>query len=618
MDLAKAVKSRLSCCPSDIQEEVLAFQSIKKGLPDSCRCMEKSLLDGLVANVIGGRPPSLPPGYLAFVKRITSSIFSKGWDTGYEGYCRRFSPPLKGVLESGRSSGGSLGYLANCRGNDHSDYLETALFGRENFRTGPLGRLTGALQVIQSAGKPRPLTTFSADGAYLRPLHKTIYDRLSKQKWLSRGDVTSDSLRRAGFKQGLGTLTSGDYASATDNLSIEVMEACLEAMLGNCAVVPPNIREFALSACRPFLFASREEWLLSSGLDQPEDFSTVGEPRKGQMMGSYLSFPLLCLQNYLAFRWSTRQVRSKIPVIINGDDILFQSDVSTSSAWMVDVGVLGLQVEPTKTSVSDDYGSLNSTLLRWRRGELVVSPTLRFGMLRKPEYPNNLGKTFSSFLKGIQGPIRWRAGVVFFQAHRGVLGATSWSLPSLGFRGALAHRLSRFFGFLDAGRSSGVPPAAPITHSVCLPLDLVSEVPNEFVDTELAEVNACETASWKWGVGFSQSARVSNAIQYAIVSSFNTVPQDCVEDLVNGMSMHDRAFSFRYQGFSRLGAGGGGGGRVTIAGSSRRTLKSPFFVVDTPVSVTRVFSRVADECLGRVTSEDFFAVLPTYGESILE
>jgi len=586
----------------------MAYQSIKKGLPDSCKCMESSLLDGLVANIVGGRPPKLPSGYLAFVKREVRRIFSKGWDTSYEGYCRRFAPPLKGVLESGRSTGGALGNLRNSRGitngrasHDHASYLEVSLFGRDFGRS--FGQLKGALQVVQSAGKPRPLTTFSADGHFLRPLHKAIYSHLSKEKWMSRGDISADSLRRAGFRKDLGTLTSGDYASATDNLSIEVMECAIEAMLENVAIVPPNIREFALSACRPFLYASREEYeedlLLGTG-------SSVGVPRKGQMMGSYLSFPLLCLQNYLAFRWSTRRAGKKIPVIINGDDILFQSSPAVSKGWMDVVGSLGLQVELTKTSVDDNYGSLNSTLLRWSRGELVVVPTLRFGMLRNSEYPNALGQSFSSFLKGISGPIRWRAGHVFFEAHLGSLKSTSWSLPSLGFFGGLAHRLARVFGLLCRGRMVGEPPAAPISHSVCLPSDLISEVPNEFVDSELVEVSSCETASWKWSVGFSGADKVSSAIRYAIASTSWSNDRDVTALLVGAMSCTDTEFSFKYRGGGLLTGG--------VSTVSRRNQKDSFYTEKPARCTTRLFYRVVSECLLR--SDQFNCPLPTYDEAV--
>jgi len=594
--LAKSVKQLLASCPSGVQEEVFAFQSIKKGLPDSCKCMESALLDGLVANIVGGSPPQLPEHYLQFVNRTVSALFPKGWDTAYEGYCRRSAPPLKGVLEYGRSLGGSLGRLKNHDGLDHADFLEVALFGRSHHRE--LKKLQGALQVVQSAGKPRPLTTFSADGTFLRPLHKTIYDRLSKQKWLSRGDVTAESLSRAGFQRGRGTLVSGDYASATDNLSIEVLEVALSAMMKNAVCVPPNIKEFAAAACRPHLFLSRDEFHSGSK-------STVGELRKGQMMGSYLSFPFLCLQNFLAFKWSTRNVRGKIPVLINGDDILFQSSTDVANQWMETVKQIGLEVERTKTSVDTEYGSLNSTLFRWAGEKLYVVPTLRFGMLRPVEYPNSLGKSFSSFLQGIGGALRFRAARVFFQAHLGALLATTWSLPSLGFRGALAHRLARVFGLLE-DRQLGSPPSAPSTHSVCLPSELISEVPLEFVDGQLEELSSCETASWKWSVGFSSTDREREAIRYALAST-KFVEYGSPGLYAQAMIATDREFSFRW----------GGGGKLSRGNTpSRKDMLKPFLMWDAPKQSKRVFYRVVLECLQRTDS--FNCPLPTYDEAMLD
>jgi hypothetical protein len=491
--------------------------------------------------------------------------------------------------------------LKNRHGVDHSDFLEVALMGRSFSR--PLEQLKAALQIAQSAGKPRPLTTFSADGMYLRPLHKTIYDRLSKQSWLSRGDVTSDSLRRAGFKASLGgLLTSGDYASATDNLSIEVMECAIETMLENAAVVPPNIREFAVRACRPFLYSSRDEWvedlILGTG-------SKVGVPRKGQMMGSYLSFPLLCLQNFLAFRWATRQSREKIPVLINGDDILFQSSEPVSARWMETVGRLGLVVERTKTSVASNYGTLNSTLVEWEDDHLVVTPTLRFGMLRPAEYPCSLGKSFSNFIKGITGPIRWRAGRAFFEAHLGELKSSAFSMPSLGFEGALALRLSKVFGLLGADRLIGETPRAPVAHSVCLPPDLISEVPNEFVDSDVVELSSCETASWKWSVGFSGADKVTAAIRYAISSTKWTCDPCPLGEYATAAFCSDREFAFRYQGGGRLERG---------VRPSRKEIERSFRGSSAPRLTTRLFYRVVAECMFRTDS--FGCPLPTYEEAV--
>jgi len=379
------------------------------------------------------------------------------------------------------------------------------------------------------------------------------------------------------------------------------MECAIEAMLENAAVVPPNIREFAKSACRPFLYRSREEWVEDLIL---ETGSSVGVPRKGQMMGSYLSFPLLCLQNYLAFRWSTRSVKEVIPVLINGDDILFQSSESVSQVWMETVGRLGLVVERTKTSVAPDYGTLNSTLFEWKDGELVVVPTLRFGMLRPAEYPGSLGKSFSDFVKGIEGAVRWRAGRAFFEAHLGELMSSAFSMPSLGFRSALSHRLSRVYGLLGADRICGDVPPAPVAHSVCLPPDLVSEVPNEFVDGVVTELSSCETASWKWSVGFTPADKVSAAIRYSIASTRWTSDLDLRGDLVAAMSCSDREFAFRF----------GGGGSLGVSRPSRKEVCQQFTGPVVKRNTTRLFYRVVSECMFRTDS--FRCSLPTYEEAV--
>jgi len=627
MELSKAVKTLLSSCPTSDPVPVMAFQSIKKGLPDSCKCMEPALLKGLVDNIVDGQKPSLPRGYLSFVKNVVGKMFPKAWDTDYEGYCRRAAPPLKATLSHCRTAGGALGDLSFASEGqkvaipatleteaserqighdmDQSDFLDITLNGSFH----PFGALEGALQVVQSAGKPRPLTTFSSEGFFLKPLHKTIYNRLSRQKWLSRGDVTPATLRSAGFTQQLGgLLTSGDYASATDNLSIEVMEVALSAMLENSSCVPANIKEFALRACRPTLYESVKEYRAALEKSRVTGERINIEPlpplRKGQMMGSLLSFPLLCLQNYLAFRWSTRREKGRIPVIINGDDILFQSSKRVSDSWMGCVSQLGLVVEPTKTSVSPAYGTLNSTLFEWKDGALELVPTLRFGMLRPSEYPNSLGRSFLDFVRGLPRDVRYRAGHVFFEFHLGELKSSAWSMPSLGFRGSLAHRLSRKFNLLDGQRLTGVPPPAPVTHSVCLPQDLITEVPNEFVTAELREMNSCETAAWKWQHGWRSADGVSSAIQYALSATRWTDDSDIVGHLVTALGGSQGEFDFKY----------GSRGHLSVSRPSLKDLANPFYEPFVKRETTRLFWRLAEESLYRASW--FWGPLPTYEEAI--
>jgi hypothetical protein len=274
---------------------------------------------------------------------------------------------------------------------------------------------------------------------------------------------------------------------------------------------------------------------------------------------------------------------------------------------METVGELGLVVERTKTSIDDEFCTLNSTLFSWGgSGKLVVVPTLRFGMLRPADYPTSLGKSFKNFLRGIDDPVeRWRAGKVFFDFHLGELKGSSWSLPSLGFSGSLAHRLARTYGLLSADRLTGTPPAAPIAHSVCLSPDLVSEVPNEFCDAVVRELNACEVASWKWSRGWSPESLVSEAIRYSIAATRWTDDSDIQLQLIDAMSLDDRVLSWRYHRGGRLCCG--------EQGASRRSLYKPFLDERPARTTSLLHYNIVLECLNRANW--FWGPLPTYEEA---
>jgi len=492
-DLARLVKRFLATeVSSDISLQ-MGFQSIKKLLPDSCRCMESGLLDDLVAR-LGERPRRLPPGYLAFVKREVGRLFPKGWDGAYERNCLATAPSLKACCESGRATGGALGCL-----RDQSWYLDRVLHGQGRKL---LPSYRGQLLVVQSAGKPRPLSKFPAEAVFLKPLHKTIYGNLSSKKWLLRGPPTRRVLSDAGFREGGGVLVSGDYRSATDNLPIEVMELALTVMLENASSVPSNVRELAVRACRPILFSEKDSFEVSVG----------------QMMGSLLSFPFLCLQNYLAFRWacSTAGLRGRVPVLINGDDILFQTNVEGfPSRWFSVVGEVGLEVEETKTSVEVSFGSLNSTLLRWVDGFLQPVWSPRFGMFRPADHPGSLGSSFLSFLHESPSEYRFRAGREWFEWHLGELRSAAVSLPTLGFRGLLALRLAKLFHLLHKPYSDDFPRPL-LSHYVGYSGDFVVPVPTEAVDEELRFHSSVEVAAGMWSAGWAPACRVREAVLYCL------------------------------------------------------------------------------------------------------
>jgi hypothetical protein len=349
--------------------------------------------------------------------------------------------------------------------------------------------------VVQSAGKPRPLTKFSEDCLTLKPLHKALYDRLSVLGWVCRGDLTAEKLDKAGFVRGEGELVSGDYKSATDNLPLAVAEEVLKVALRNATRVPEGIAEYAMRVLRPLFLYSGEEIEVSSG----------------QQMGSLLSFPLLCAQNYFAFRWAVRKhfgANVRMPVLINGDDILFQcKDPSFFGSWVKVVGAVGLEVERTKTSVAEDYGSLNSTLLRWKSGLLRVVPTLRFGMLRAQPFANSLPRSLHQFASpGLPIDVRYRAGVEFTKWHLRTILRTNLAPHELGFSGRFAWRVLRVGGALRAVKRrmdtnpadslSSSLPSLPCPHNVVMTSDDVEWVPS--LTKEEEKMNSRELAAWKW------------------------------------------------------------------------------------------------------------------------
>jgi len=511
VDLSRETKRYLQSCPSAEQEAEFAWNSIKKLQPASCRCMEAPLLSSVAAH-FKSPPPSLPRGYVTFARRVVRSLFPHGWDSGlYESCVMNTDPSLSACLENRRSAGGLHGYVSdpqNWKGRfRQSDFLSTCLDGA----TRPLS-IESALTVVQSAGKPRPLSKFSADAIHLRPLHKAIYGRLSREKWLCRGDFTTDVLQRAGFSYVEGeTLTSGDYKSATDNLSIEVAEAILDELLRTTVSVPGSMKAYAMKILRPVLY-NLEHHI--------EDFS----PSRGQMMGSFLSFPLLCLQNRIAFLYAGDSVgidNSNFPCLINGDDILFRSGPHFSAHWMETVSRLSLEVEKTKTSVSPAYGSLNSTLCRRFGAFYRVVATVRMGMLRESESLDTLSKGFDDFIAGLKGSLRYRAAMAWFSWNIGKIRPLGLTTHDLGFRGPLAYRATKKFG-LRQGPSNRKIPSLKIDNGLTLACEYVDP---SLLDDEEKKDNLAELAAWKWRTGYQVFSATRAALNYHLAISSTKI--DC-------------------------------------------------------------------------------------------
>jgi len=161
-----------------------------------------------------------------------------------------------------------------------------------------------------------------------------------------------------------GLFVSGDFDAATDNLHRDVVHAVVDQ-------IP--------------IYQSIKNQFSTILID---DFHT----NNGQLMGSILSFPILCVINYLVHKYCLKQMNN-IPIIetnqlhnpnniilpshvldqknikinpysseptINGDDILFRSSQEFLTLWLSTTTLCGLIPSKGKNLVSNKYFTINS------------------------------------------------------------------------------------------------------------------------------------------------------------------------------------------------------------------------------------------------------------------
>jgi hypothetical protein len=266
-------------------------------------------------------------------------------------------------------------------------------------------------EVVMTSGKARGVTVASPDLGYLGPLHKTLYGHLSTLPWLLRGEAKP--ARFSSFTQKEGEVfVSGDYESASDNLRVEVAEAIVDTLQSMSSNIPATVWE----AARAFLRCR---------IKYPD--LKIPVQSEGQLMGNLLCFPLLCLQNYVAFRWVFPRT---IPVKINGDDIVFRSDRARYEIWSEFVSSVGLVLSRGKTLVSEKYFSLNSSFFWARTNKMPrLIPVTRVACFGKAfEDFGALAGSYRSFTRGFRLEAKLRAEVLFLKHFRGFISLSGRSV----------------------------------------------------------------------------------------------------------------------------------------------------------------------------------------------
>jgi hypothetical protein len=162
---------------------------------------------------------------------------------------------------------------------------------------------------------------------------------------------------------------SGDYAAATDGLSQEVNRLALDAALARLGATEDEKRlcravlgNHLLTYPPKFVERAADQRQVDPGLESLDPV----EQRNGQLMGSPLSFPILCAINVVAYKLALEEYLERevpwgsLPVLVNGDDILFRADDRLYGIWQRYVAQAGFTLSLGKNYISPTLLSVNS------------------------------------------------------------------------------------------------------------------------------------------------------------------------------------------------------------------------------------------------------------------
>lgn len=392
--------------PYNVQLIYTAFQGLKKGfMPGGPDMIDASLLKH--AKVLCEKDGTVGEDVVDVCERTANDIF------GSEGIPSSFTNmnifSRNSTLESGYSEAGMLGQLVrNVRCENmavRSDFLVGML--ENNVRVVEVRSCFYEYADLVSASRELVNDTFSENpcaqpyciiepmkiriitkpGVYQhfglkavqKFLWKKLYNNSTGMFHLIGSTIDECQIARTLKSWKLGRkFCSGDYSAATDNLKAEVTKHIFQAVLANSDVftglwawrslMPSNL---IYDRCHPSFGTKKHPHILDNWKYMYELIGR-GEMKNGQLMGSILSFIILCVANLAAFRlaierWLGHEVSlqflaDEFGVLVNGDDILFTAEEDLYWFWRSVIPEFGFEPSQGKNLFSDDIFQINSAL----------------------------------------------------------------------------------------------------------------------------------------------------------------------------------------------------------------------------------------------------------------
>jgi hypothetical protein len=140
---------------------------------------------------------------------------------------------------------------------------------------------------------------------------------------------------------------SVDYKSATDNLHMDITRTAVDALIDSVPWISGDMADLLRS---------------ESGVHRlfyPDGSEVIQQ--NGQLMGSLISFPILCLVNEFVIRRGIGRYRS---VFINGDDALYEATPWEQKVVETAANSVGLIPSPGKNYSSSWFFTINSRFFR--------------------------------------------------------------------------------------------------------------------------------------------------------------------------------------------------------------------------------------------------------------
>ena len=227
---------------------------------------------------------------------------------------------------------------------------------RDVYRTGQLDNEVDIV-ALSEALKVRTITKGNGLRNFLlAPLQDFMWSRLRQHEIFA---LIGEPLTETHLLNALGgnladgeAYLSGDYSGATDNLAPWFSEMIAEEITRECKL-PEWLGKLFLEA------------LTGHDVRDPES-GELRPQRWGQLMGSLVSFPILCIANAVVCRWTLEYSRdrhlglSDVKMLINGDDCVFKLPIRSLPAWEFIALYHGLAPSIGKYFLSRELVQMNS------------------------------------------------------------------------------------------------------------------------------------------------------------------------------------------------------------------------------------------------------------------